>query len=701
MTVVPIAKTFAAALAAHRAGRLDEAEALYRRILAVEPNHGDSLHYLGLIAHQVGQHDQAIALIGRAIAFNNRVPEFHNNIAEAHRALGQLGIAIEHYERAIALRAGYVEAHYNLANTLCDQERWDEAVARYRRALSLRPNYAEAHNNLGTVLHAQGHFDEAIKHYRRVVALRPDIPEVHYNLGTVLQDQGELATAQTHYEKALSLRPSYVEAHYNLGIVLRDQGHLPEAAAQYRQALALRPDYAEAHNNLGNVLKDQGRLDEAVAGFTQALALRPDYAEAHSNLLFTQLYRPGVTLEAVLSGARAWNNRHARTLKAAWPHHDLNTRTSSQPRLGFVSGDFRNHVIGHHVIPTLERLAAAGHRFACYANAATDDAYTARFKAAAATWRSVSRLTDPALAEVIRSDGIDILFDLSGHTAYNRMLTFARKPAPIQVCWVGYPATTGLEAMDYFLNDRQQIPDDAKTSYQEQVIRLPHSYMCYQPVANAPPVTALPCITNGHVTFGSFNEVKKITPQAIEVWSRILHGLPSARLLLKATRFGDPDIQDRYRQLFGSHGIDPGRLDFVGATSPAEHMAFMSRADIALDSFPFTGGATTVDALWMGVPVITHPGETISSRHSLDHLTHAGLTELIASDLDQYVLLALDLAQNPVRLDELRAGLRPRLLASPLCDPDRFVGHFETAITTLWQRYLSGQPPQAFDVTGA
>ncbi len=700
MTVVPIAKTFAAALAAHRAGRLEDAEALYRRILAVEPNHGDSLHYLGLIAHQVGRHDLALELIGRAIALNGRVPEFHNNIGEAHRALGQLGAAIEHYHRAIALRAGYVEAHYNLANTLCDQGRMDEAVARYRRALTLRPDYAEAHNNLGTVLHAQGHLDEAIKHYRRVVALRPEIPEVHYNLGTVLQDQGNLATAMTHYEKALGLRPGYVEAHYNLGIVLRDQGRLPEAAAHYRQALALRPDYAEAHNNLGNLLKDQGRLEDAVSCFTRALELRPDYAEAHSNLLFTQLYRPGVTLAGVLAAAQGWNGAQTRGLRAAWPCHDPKTRDGGPLRLGFVSGDFRNHVIGHHVIPTLERLAAAGHRLTCYSNNATEDALTARFKAAAATWRPVSRLTDQALAETIRNDGIDILFDLSGHTAYNRLLVFARKPAPVQVCWVGYPATTGLEAMDYFLNDRHQIPDGAEAYYQEKVVRLPNSYMCYEPVADAPPVAAQPYDANGHVTFGSFNEVKKITPQAIAVWSEILRRLPTARLLLKATRFGDPDVQDRYRHLFGGHGIASERLDFVGATSPAEHMAFMSRADLALDTFPFTGGATTVDALWMGVPVITCPGETISSRHSLGHLTHAGLTELIAPNLDRYVALAVELAQEPVRLAGLRAGLRPRLAASPLCAGESFVRHVEAAVTAMGERYLSGQPPEAFSVAG-
>jgi len=651
-------------LSAHRAGRLDEADALYRRILAVEPNHVDSLHYLGLIAHQVGHHDLAVALISKAIALSGRVPEFHNNIGEAYRALGQLDAAVDHYNRAIALRPGYVEAHYNLANTLCDQGLLVEAVARYRRALALRPDYAEAHNNLGTVLHLQGRLDEAVGHYRRVAALRPDLPEVQYNLGTALQDQGNLAAAAAQYEKALALRPGYVEAHYNLGIVLQEQGRLSEAAAHYRQALELRPDYAEAH----------------------------------SNLLFTQLYRPGVTLAGGLAAARGWNEAQARGLKAAWPLHNPNARSGDRPRLGFVSGDFRNHVVGHHVIPTLERLAAAGHWLACYGNNATDDSLTARFKAAAALWRPVRGLTDQALAETIFGDGIDILFDLSGHTAHNRLLVFARKPAPIQVSWVGYPATTGLDAMDYFLNDRNQVPDGADTYYQEKVVRLPHSYLCYEPVADAPPVTGQPWEINGHITFGSFNEVKKITPQAVALWSALLCRLPTSRLLLKATRFGDPDVQERYRQLFRDGGVTAERLDFVGATPPAEHMAFMSRADIALDTVPFTGGATTVDALWMGVPVITCPGETISSRHSLDHLTHAGLTELIAPDLDRYVALALALAQDPVRLARLRAGLRPRLAASPLCDGGQFVRHFETAIMTLWERYRSGQTPESFAV---
>ena len=706
MTVVTTAKTFAAALGAHRAGRLDEAEALYRRVLAVDHSHVDSLHYLGLIALQRGHHELAVELIGRAIALNHRVPEFHNNIGEAFRGLGRLEAAIGHYNRALALRPGYAEAHYNLANTLYDQGRLAEAEARYRQALALRPDYAEAHNNLGTLLHGQGRLAEATDHYRQVVALRPELAEAHYNLGTVLQDQGEAAAAATEYEAALALWPDYAEAHYNLGTVRQDQGRLAEAVGYYRQALALRPDYAEAHNNLGNALKDQGRLDDAVACFTRAVALRPNYADAHSNLLFTLLYLPGVTLPAVLAAARRWNDTLAHGFKAAWPVHDPRTRGGcDRPRLGFVSGDFRNHVVGHHVIPTLERLKAAGHRLVCYSNSTANDALTARFKAAAALWRPVRGLGDQALAETIRDDGIDILFDLSGHTAHNRLLVFARRPAPVQVCWVGYPATTGLEAMDCFLNDRQQVPDGAGRFYQERVVRLPDSYMCYQPVADAPPVTAPPQAGNGHITFGSFNEVKKITPQAVAVWSEILRRLPTSRLVLKATRFGDPEIQDRYRTLFQDGGIDPGRLEFAGATSPAEHMAFMSRADLALDTFPFTGGATTADALWMGVPVVTWPGETISSRHSLDHLTQVGLTDLIAPSLEGYVALALELAGDPARLAALRAGLRARMLASPLCDCDRFVGHFEAAVMAMWERYLAsgapGAPPLDPTTTGA
>jgi len=252
--------------------------------------------------------------------------------------------------------------------------------------------------------------------------------------------------------------------------------------------------------------------------------------------------------------------------------------------------------------------------------------------------------------------------------------------------------------MDYFLNDGHQVPEGADCHYQEKLVRLPHSYMCYEPVADAPPVTGLPWESNGFITFGSFNEVKKITPEAVRLWSGILGRLPTARLLLKATRFGDPDIRERYRGLFEDGGVAPGRLDFVGATSPAEHMAFMSRADLALDTFPFTGGATTVDALWMGVPVVTCPGETISSRHSLGHLSQIGLTELIVPSLDDYIARVLALAGAPGRLATLRAELRPRLQASPLCDGGRFVRNFEAAVTALWQRYRSGQEPVAFAV---
>lgn len=619
--------TFARALAHHQAGRLAEAEAIYRRIQAVEPRHLDSLHLLGVAVHQDGRPDEAIVLIGRAIAANDGVAAFHHNLAEVLRTVGRL----------------------------------DEAVTHYRRAVELDPDWADAHNHLGIALQELGWLDEAAASYRRALELAPDDATAHNNLGVALQDQGRLA----------------------------------EAEASFRRALALDPDYADARNNLGNSLKEQGRSDAAVECYERMLADRPDLAFARSNLLFTRMALPGTTLVEIAAAAACWDAVHAEPFRAGWPTHG----PADHPyRLGFVSGDFRRHAVGFLTIAALEALARAGHRFVCYNNNLTDDALTARFQAAASEWRPILGRSDDAVAEMIRADGVDILIDLSGHTAQNRLLVFARKPAPVQMTWAGYVATTGLAAMDYWLADAHQAPESAEPWYREKIIRLPASYICWEPPEEAPPVSPLPAGREGPITFGSFNFLSKVTPETIAVWSRLLGRVAGSRLLFKATSFNCPATRERYRALFAAHGVGAERLRFVGATGRPEHLAITAEADIALDSFPYSGGLTTLETLWMGVPVITRPGETLCSRHSTGYLRTVGLGELVAEHLDGYVEAAAALARDRERLAALRAGLRGRMLASPLCDAAAFARDFAAACSIAWQTHRAGRPPRSFSV---
>ena len=415
--------------------RIPEAVACYRRALELKPDYAEAHNNLGNALKDQGKLDEAVACYRRALELKPDYAEAHNNLGNALKDQGKLDEAVACYRRALELKPDYAEAHNNLGIALKDQGKLDEAVACYRRALELKPDYAEAHNNLGIALKDQGKLDEAVACYRRALELKPDYAEAHNNLGIALKDQGKLDEAVACYRRALELKPDYAEAHNNLGIALKDQGKLDEAVACYRRALELKPDYAEAHNNLGNALKDQGKLDEAVACYRRALELKPDYAEAHSNLLLTLQYCTGVTPAALAEAHAEYDRRHAAPLRGAIAQHENVRDRHGRLRLGFVSPDLGRHPVGYFLVRVLENLGQEQHETICYSDRIVKDDLTHRLQAAATQWRDVIGMSDQRLAEQIRADRIDILFDLAGHTAHNRLLVFARKPAPIQITW--------------------------------------------------------------------------------------------------------------------------------------------------------------------------------------------------------------------------------------------------------------------------
>jgi predicted O-linked N-acetylglucosamine transferase (SPINDLY family) len=486
----------------------------------------------------------------------------------------------------------------------------------------------------------------------------------------------------------LELKPDCAQALSNLGNALKDRGELDEAVACYRRALELEPDFSEAHNNLGITLKDLGRLEEAIACWRRALNLKPDFAEAHSNLLLGLQYCTGVTPAALAEAHAEYDRRHAAALRGAIvPHAGVRDsqgrRRVGLLRLGFVSPDLGQHPVGCFLVRVLENLDREQVETVCYSDRAVKDDLTHRLQAAATQWRDVIGLSHQRLAEQIRADRIDVLFDLAGHTGHNRLLVFARKPAPIQVTWAGYVGTTGLEAMDYLLADRYEVPPAAEGHYRERVLRMPDDYVCYDPPRYAPSVGPLPALERGQLTLGCFNNPAKITPQAIEVWAKILHRLPGARLVLKFKGWDNGGVARRYAEMFATQAIDPGRVELLGSSPHAALLAEYNRIDLALDPFPYSGGLTTCEALWMGVPVVTCPGETFAGRHSLSHLSNVGLTETIAQALEEYVELAVSLAGDLPRLAALRAGLRERMAASPLCDGKRFAANFMALMLNL------------------
>jgi predicted O-linked N-acetylglucosamine transferase (SPINDLY family) len=682
----------AAGRAALHAGRPAEAERYGQAAVEAEPGRVDGWLLLGVACQCQGRLGHAEQCFRRALALRPTDVGALVHLGNALQFQGQPGEAVECFRRAGALRPDLPEVHYNLANALHDDRRPAEAVESYRRALALRPDFAAALVNLGNALRGAGRPEEALEPLRQALALWPDSAEAQTNLGAALYDLGRLDEAVACNRHALRHRPDFPEAHANLGGALRDLGRLTEAEEALRRALALRPDYPDALNNLGNVLRAQGRPEEAVSYYRRALALQPVWPMVHSNLLLTLHYQVAGTPVDLAAEHADYQRRLGAPLRGTWRPH-ANDRDPDRPlRLGLVSPDFGRHPVGYLLVGAVEALAQRPGAVVCYSNRRITDDLTARFRAAAAAWRDTAGLPDEALAEQVRADGIDVLIDLAGHTAGNRLLTFARKPAPVQMTWLGYEGTTGLEAIDYLIADDRLIPPGSEAHCWETVLRLPGGYACYDPPADAPEPGPPPALASGRVTFGCFNNPAKLSLPALAAFAAVLSRVPGARLLLKYTGLDDPTTGHWLRERLTAAGIELARVELHGSSPHGDYLAAYQDVDIALDPFPFAGGVTTCDALWMGVPVVTLPGPTFASRHGLSYLASAGLAdECVRWDADGYVARAVDLASDLDQLIKLRAGLRERVARSPFCDGGRLADELLAVLGAAWRASVAGE----------
>jgi len=564
-----------------------------------------------------------------------------------------------------------------------DKERGVELL---NRAIAVQPDFPSAHSNLGKALQGLGQTAKAVQSFRRALMLKPGYPEACSNLAAALSALDQSAEAEIYYRKAIALRPGLVDDHAGLGVALAAQGKLEESVASYRRALALKPDHLVACLNLGALFTLHGRLDEAVEVYRSMLSTTP-HAVVHSNLLLCLNYHPDLSSEEIFAEHLQWDRFHGRPAgeRAACFNNDRSPERIL--RIGYVSPDFGLHPIGFFLSSVFPAHDREQFRVFSYSGRTHEDDLTIRLRKNSDVWRVTKGIDDDNLAEMIRADGIDILIDLSGHTRHNRLTVFARKPAPLQMTWAGYVGTTGLSAMDYLISDNMETPEGAERFCRERILRLPRGYLCYEPPGYAPPVAPLPALKNGFVTFGCFNNPAKVTPQVVALWARILDGLPSSRLVLRYKGYEDDEVHGRYLALFAAQGIDAARLELSGSVPHEELLRRYNDIDIALDPFPYSGGLTTMEALWMGVPVVTLEGERFCSRHSLSHLTVVGLPELVGADLDAYLAIAAQLARDTERLDRLRAGLRGKMAASPLCDAAGFTRDLEGAFRESWRRW--------------
>jgi predicted O-linked N-acetylglucosamine transferase (SPINDLY family) len=687
-----LSEALAIAMAHHRAGRLELAEEVYRRILAVEPDHADALHLLGKIADDRGQYALAADYIRQAMAIEPEAAACHNSLGNALLAMGRCEEALASYRRAVELRPGYSEALNNLGAALHGQGKLVEAIACYRTAVEHAPDYLDAINNLGIALQELGRLEESLAWCRRAWQLSPDDVRTQTNLGNALLRLEQWEEAAAVYHGVLTRTPDAAVVHNSLGVALRGQGRLSEAIACHRHALQLAPRDAAACNNLAVALQAQGEVGEAIAWYRKSLESQPENAEAQGNLLLAMEYAPGVGPAQLAEAYAEYDRRQGEPLRRSWPAHGNVRDPERTLRLGFVAADFRHHPVGYSFLRVIESLRGMDCRLTCYANRLYEkDAFTERFEAAAHAWREVRRLSDAELAAQIRADGIDVLFDLCGHFAGSRLLAFARRPAPIQIAWTG---PTGLSAMDYLLADRHLVPPGAEACYRERVLRMPDAYTCFEPPPHAPEVGPLPAARLGYVTFGTLNNLAKITPQVIDAWAEILRRVPFARLLLRhLNSAGGGDDCGRVQAAFATAGIDASRVEVVGRAPYAERLDLYQRIDVSLDPFPFSGATTTYESLWMGVPVVALPGATYYRRMCLTHLVHAGLEELVAGDVSDYINRAVALAADLPRLAGLRAGLRARLAASPLYDGPRFAQNLLLLLRTVWRAWCNLPQP--------
>jgi protein O-GlcNAc transferase len=470
---------------------------------------------------------------------------------------------------------------------------------------------------------------------------------------------------------------------------LAREARFSEAAEHYRKVLDVHPDLSTAHNRLANCYNQLGRMADARRHYLEACRIEPDFAPAWASALACLNYDPYATPEQVTEAHRNWAERAAAPFYPAAASYDNDRDARRRLRIGYVSPDFRRHPVTAIFAPVLEAHERSAVEVFCYYNFASEDTVTLRLKRSAGHWRDVAGMDDEALCKQVRADGIDILVDLAGQTSGNRLLTFARKPAPVQVSWLGYFNTTGLATMDYFISDPGSSPPGQERFHVETLLRLPHSRFCYEPPDYMPEVGPLPALKNGHVTFASLHNLSKLNDKVLALWGKVMQAAPDARLLVKAVALDDAANRVHFGARCARHGIAPDRLDLRGGSPIEEVPATYAEVDIQLDCFPFSGGLTSFESLWLGVPVITLAGTTIPSRQSASILGNLGLTGLVTADEDAYVGKAAQLAGNLPQLAELRASLRPLFAASPLVDYTGMARGLEGIYRETWQDWLA------------
>jgi protein O-GlcNAc transferase len=662
-------------------GRLAEAKAAFEKILAQSPQNSEVLNLLGVVYFQSGQRPAGLEMIRKSIALEPNNADRYTNLAYILAQGGDFPGAAEAYRKAIELNPKHFEAHYSLGLLLFQLRQIEAAVAEYRAALKIRPGAFNAAHNLGIALRNQGKLDESLMVLRQAVGERTKRTDVLSDLAITLQGQGRIDESIEATQAVIAGKPDLASAYNTLGGVLVMKGNFDEALAAVQKSVELAPKDGSYKCNFAGILKDIGRIEESPPWYTEAMALDPINPAIHCNWVYVMHFHPAYGPEAIFDEARRWNARHAIPLTGEQKPHRNDRSPTRRLRVGFVSPDFRGHAIGRSLVALFRHHNREQFEFFGYSDVGSPDRVTADLERFSDSWQKTIGLSHARLCETVRNDRIDIFFDLTLHMNNNRLLAFAARPAPVQITWAGYPGTSGMDAMDYRLTDsHMDPPGQTDQYYSEKSLRLENSFWCLdretmEHQANAD-VTLLPSLKNGHTTFGCLNNFCKVNSGVLKMWKRVLDAVPGSRMLLLAHE-GSP--RHWVRQTLGD------RVDFVARLPHADYLKTYQQFDIGLDTLPYNGHMTTLDSLWMGVPVVSITGTTAVGRGGLSILRNIGLPELVASSEDEFVATAANLAGDLARLESLRRSLRERMCASVLMDGVKFVRNFESILRSAWE----------------
>jgi predicted O-linked N-acetylglucosamine transferase (SPINDLY family) len=677
---------------AHRlCGDLDAAVACTQAALRLQPNLQPARYNLSCLYHQQGNLSAAESWARQAVKAVPDDPKARAQLGRVQHDQGKFAEAEASFRRALRVAPDDAAAHGGLGLALVEQNRNQEGCAELERSVALDPSDAKVHNNLANVLREFRMYDRAELHYREALRLDSTLTATYGNFGGLLTNLGRHREAVELLSTAVERDPRFTLALHNYVVSLREVDRVDDAVAASLQALAINPNDPDVHSNLGVCYKAMGRVADAIACYRTAIRLNPQGAYHGGNLVYALNFLPEYDPPSIFAEHLEWGRRHADALTAASPPHPNDRAPGRRLRVGYVSGHFCDHAVNFFSEPILASHDHAHFEVYCYSNHARADETNQRLRGYADGWREIGYLSDVQAAELVRQDRIDILVDLAGHIAGNRLLVFAHKPAPVQVTYIGYQNTTGMQAMDYRLTDAWADPPGATDAfYTEQLVRLPRAFFCYRPSPLAPDVDALPAASTGAVTFGSFNNFAKVTPQLLATWARILQAVPQSKIVVLAP--DTPSIAQRVVQSFAAAGVSPQRVTMAPRRGRADYMKLIQQVDLALDPFPFNGHTTTCDALWQGVPVVTLAGRMYANRFGSSAHVNLGLEDLIAQSPDEYVQIAARLAGDLARLARLRAELRGRMTASPLLDFVGFTRNLESAYRQMWATWCAGTP---------